>query len=329
MDTRFWIKLREVHLKRSDDGDVASLLSVLKKKTSSQVIVCPISANTFHELLRQQDPITRRATAQLVDELSKGVCLFPREDRVGLEMTYWTYLYLGYKNPCFDLEHKVWTKLAFAFGVEYPYQTGFDQSDERAIQKSFFDRMWTLPFYKAVDTIYEKTCPGEGPDEKAEYDAIATGINKWNKDRANNLNSFPKVYQEEFLELIKSVVPVSAEILKKSRAKTTGKHESIKREFGCDAEKHFLSVLSTELKNNDLRLTLRTTHIGAMCLAAIRWYRNRRLTGNDIHDFQHAEAALAYCNMFLTEKPLATLLQQGHLTRIFHKKGRSSFNQLI
>ncbi len=141
-------------------------------------------------------------------------------------------------------------------------------------------------------------------------------MNKWNKERVNNLNSFPKVYQEEFLELIKSVIPISAEILNKSRAKTTGKHEIIKREFGGDAEKHFLSVLSGELKNTDLRQTLRTTHIGAMCLAAIRWYRNRKLTGNDIHDFQQAEAALAYCNMFLTEIPLATLLQQGHLKLI-------------
>lgn len=56
-----------------------------------------------------------------------------------------------------------------------------------------------------------------------------------------------------------------------------------------------------------------TLHIGASCHAAVRWDKKRNLTGNDLFDFHHAEAALGYCDVFLTEIPLKTLLEQNHL----------------
>ena len=45
-----------------------------------------------------------------------------------------------------------------------------------------------------------------------------------------------------------------------------------------------------------------------------------QLTGNDLLDFHHAEAAMGYCNLFLTEKPLKALVSQHHLglMRDFH-----------
>ncbi|EJC3510817.1 hypothetical protein MYX42_004021, partial [Escherichia coli] len=57
----------------------------------------------------------------------------------------------------------------------------------------------------------------------------------------------------------------------------------------------------------------RTLHIGASCHAAVRWDQKRQLNGNDLLDFHHAEAALGYCDLFLTEKPLKVLVSQEHL----------------
>lgn len=54
-------------------------------------------------------------------------------------------------------------------------------------------------------------------------------------------------------------------------------------------------------------------HIYAACHAAVRWDQKRKLSGNDLFDFQHAQAAMGYCDVFLTEKPLSALLSQNHL----------------
>lgn len=58
---------------------------------------------------------------------------------------------------------------------------------------------------------------------------------------------------------------------------------------------------------------LPTLHISALCYSAIRWDKKRNLSANDIYDFQHAAAAIGYCDAFLTEKPLMTLLAQRNL----------------
>jgi hypothetical protein len=59
--------------------------------------------------------------------------------------------------------------------------------------------------------------------------------------------------------------------------------------------------------------SIRTLHIGASCHAAVRWDKKRKITGNDLFDFHHAEAALGYCDLFLTEGPLRSLVTQNHL----------------
>jgi hypothetical protein len=58
---------------------------------------------------------------------------------------------------------------------------------------------------------------------------------------------------------------------------------------------------------------LPTLHITALYYSAIRWDKKRNLSANDIYDFQHAAAAIGYCDEILTEKPLTNLLAQRHL----------------
>lgn len=53
---------------------------------------------------------------------------------------------------------------------------------------------------------------------------------------------------------------------------------------------------------------LRSLHIGASIHAAMRWDKDRKFKPNDYYDFEHATAALSYCDAFLTEKPLRDLV---------------------
>lgn len=51
-----------------------------------------------------------------------------------------------------------------------------------------------------------------------------------------------------------------------------------------------------------------TAQIVAGLYAAIRWQRQRAFVASDFYDFYHATAALPYCDVFLTESFLGTLL---------------------
>lgn len=71
--------------------------------------------------------------------------------------------------------------------------------------------------------------------------------------------------------------------------------------------------LSEKMRFTRFAKSVRTLHITACCHAAVRWDQKRKLTGNDFIDFHHAAAAVGYCNQFLTENPLKTLLGQKHI----------------
>ena len=81
----------------------------------------------------------------------------------------------------------------------------------------------------------------------------------------------------------------------------------------ADSTRQLYNFFCAAIEKKEVALALRTLHIGALCHAAVRWDKKRKLTANDLYDFHHAEAAVAYCDVFLTENPLRTLLKQRHL----------------
>ncbi|EAB6718436.1 hypothetical protein DUP91_29430, partial [Salmonella enterica subsp. enterica] len=75
----------------------------------------------------------------------------------------------------------------------------------------------------------------------------------------------------------------------------------------------FKRAVSTSLRRHRGSETLRTTHILASLHASLRWNKQQKLKGNDLWDFRHATAALAYCDAFFTEKPLKNMVTQSHV----------------
>jgi hypothetical protein len=53
-------------------------------------------------------------------------------------------------------------------------------------------------------------------------------------------------------------------------------------------------------------------YVHATCYAAVRWDQRRVFRGNDMMDFNHASAALPYCDGFFTESSLRALIHQRH-----------------
>jgi len=70
-----------------------------------------------------------------------------------------------------------------------------------------------------------------------------------------------------------------------------------------EQEKLLKNFFTNALRLSKLRKKLPTAHIHAMCHAVYRWDKKRKFDGNDLLDFHHATAALAYCDVFLTDGP--------------------------
>jgi len=152
LDSNYWINLQQAANCPESERAHARLLNILRKKVASGVLLCPISASTFLELIKQADPKSRLSTSALIDELSQGVALVDEKQRINTEISYFLHLH-GTTEALYPLEHLVWCKLSYILGFVHPTSTGFDAATELVIQKAFFDHMWTLPLTEAIQRL--------------------------------------------------------------------------------------------------------------------------------------------------------------------------------
>ena len=294
LDQRFWLLLRDVSLGRSQDKVVSDLLALIKASVTEGRAICPISESVFIELLKQSDESTRFATAQLIDELSLGVTLIPFHERVSQELCNSFYEQASVPN-LIPIRQLVWTKLAYVLGEVHPSNTLFSSEEELIIQKAFCDHMWSIPLIDIVGHI------GKLPPLGTDWDTVAANLNAKNREHSSTLKSYAQTFRVEFeggLSLFrKEIAALSIELDQRGY-----------KNFGTKMEH-----LSPNKRFEAFALSIPTLHINASCHAAVRWDQKRNLNGNDIFDFHHAQAALGYCDVFLTEKPLSGLLSQGHL----------------
>lgn len=294
LDLRFWILLRDVELRKNKEQELKELLSKLKHLVDNEKCICPISESVFIEVMKQSDPVTRLATSKLIDRLSKGVSLITHPQRISQELCNAVYSQAG-ADDIYPIDALVWIKLSYVLGETHPYEKPFGAEEELVVQKSFFDHMWNISLTEMMGYLdYELW-------DQSNWQATADSLNAGNKKHANGLKSFTKVYRTEFeggLSLFKDELIALLKEVDKAGYK--------------DFEKEAESLTKNE-RFSKFSKSVRTLHIGACCHAAVRWDQKRQLTSNDLLDFHHAEAAIGYCNLFLTEKPLKTLLSQRHL----------------
>jgi len=285
---------------------MSHLLDTLLDAVSDGKMVCTLSASLFVELMKQTDPLTRYATAKLMDMLSRGLSFIPHEARVSTEMANFLHQRAGYAvNP---VEALVWTKVPYVLGMQHPVNRLFPPEEETVIQKAFFDHMSSISLEKMAKMI------GDSWPQATPFAATAARLNQANELHVGELRSFQATYRTEFLGVIDLYASTARHVLTKISAdgRTAGAVEPT-NDGSLEA---FLKALALEPAAST---GLRTLHVGASQHAAVRWNRGKKLTANDLLDFQHAEAAVAYCDVFLTDGPMRSLLAQKNLglTKLF------------
>lgn len=292
LDQRFWLLLRDISLSRSGDKATSDLLALLRSLVSQGKAICPISESVFVELLKQSDESTRLATAQLIDDLSLGITLIPFDERVRQELCNSFYEQAG-ATDLIPLQQLVWTKLAYVLGEIHPSNTPFSPEEELVIQKAFSDHIWNTSLVEIVKHIDEPPL--------FDWDALAARLNAGNNAHYSTIRSYPQAFRAEFeggLSLFRNEMAMLVKELD---------------ERGYSDFDAKLVHLSEKKRFEVFSQSIPSLHINGTCHAAVRWDQKRNLCGNDLFDFHHAHAALGYCDVFLTEKPLTDMLSQQHL----------------
>lgn len=307
LDLNYWIRLRNAAMGRSSDHKSALMLGAIRKSVREKSRICPISETTFLELLKQEDEETRLATANLIDELSEGVSLSPIDERMATEVAHFMHASLG--HDVLPLNRLVWSKLGYILGVMHPVTAGIEEGEQLVIQKAFFDHMWDIPLADMVPML------GADTTQKGEYSALAERLNDLNRVHVGEVTSFKKVYEDEFIGGLELSAKTGQQVMESMWIDSSTEPRTLSEVERRDATREVFALLRSIFKHKQDVITkaLPTLHIGALCHAAVRWDQKRRLVGNDLFDFHHAQAALPYCNVFLTEKPLHVLLQQKHV----------------
>jgi hypothetical protein len=309
LDTNYWITLHEAVEKPDADAIEFRLISALRIGVAAGLVLCPISANTFIELMKQTDARSRLAMAALIDELSQGVALMDEEERVCLEVSYFIQSKLP-GGSLYPLEELVWCKLGYIFGIQHPTNTVFEPATETLIQKAFFDRMWSAPMSEIVAMVnaIEFT-------KAANFGVIAEELNEAIQSHSADVKTFAKTYSDEIRGLIDLQGPAILKTVEFQAQKQGIAVPDEDEKTRLQSVGPFKNAVVYALEGNvkDARHIVRTLHIHASLHASVRWNKSRKLKPNDILDFHHAAAALAYCSAFFTERSLRSLVTQQHI----------------
>ncbi len=307
LDTKYWIILRDVVAGIRTAHPETELLDALRRLVSTGRAFCPLSDSTFMEMLKQRDERTRIATAKIIDELSLGVALIPFEQRVAMELRTFIYGHcrdLGTPEP----QRLPWTKLCYVLGVMHPHETEFDASVELAIQKAFFDHMWSLSLSEMVDRLGGKELP---PDR---HPRLAEQLNAGNAKHVGDLHSFRKTYIIEAQGAAEVYASIAMEIARDLQKLTTGTSPSGENSAAdAKAVRIWTNILLAALKQDKFKVVLPSLHINTCLHASVRWNKLQQLEANDFEDFRHACSALGYCDLFLTERRLKAMVTANHL----------------
>lgn len=313
LDTRYWIFLRDAAAGRPRKLIHSELLRILRIGVESGVFICPLSDSAFLELLRQSDRETRLATVRLIDELSLGVTIQNALDRLRTELLQFLVSVnkaQGIPGP--PIEH-VWLKVGHVLGTAVPIFPGVEATEQLAISKAFFDVMWSVTL---EEILTDTPLPEDSKD--SDFRNIADRTTEESTSHASDMKSFKAVYLAE----IRGFFDVHREDLQAAFAQLYEiSQPNAPPLLAAEFEPHgrvLVNVFSNIFRSGKAGTSLPMAQIVAGLHAVVRWQRNRDFKASDFYDFHHATAALPYCDVFLTEVFLGTMLTRPPLALDAH-----------
>jgi hypothetical protein len=311
LDLKYWINLRKVVLDQRAPAAYAELFELLTKEVIRGTVVCPLSFWVFEELLKQADSNTRRATAQLIDELSSGVAFMPHGEVVRQELLHFIRkVSARYQHVRqWPIRECIWTRTSSFLGDRIPvWPNSIPESDQLLVQKNLEDFHFFVPLEQLIQDAETITPDSVRPG----YDVAE--INRRKQQVRREHNSFKSMFLAELMHTVKENEEHWYETMAYLYSLESGKEETISSESLSEVERRpARNLLWFLFKKNKITSELPSYHIPAALYAATSWNSTKQLTENDVFDFYHAQLAIPYCDVFLTESSLKSLVCSRHL----------------
>jgi hypothetical protein len=309
LDTKYWALLRDVRLGRSNCPDTQKLLSVLESRVSDGSLICPFNADIYFEVMKQDNEQTLMATARLIDDLSLGVCMLPILERIEIEVFHFIESSRQQPDALHQLEELVWTKTAYVLGFVTPNCYAMPDDVNMAMQKSFADHMWTLGLTDMLTVMG----PAKAAAKQSPFEDISAALNAGKFANLDEHPSFKGVFLSEVQGILDAHRDTFCDLFRYIIERDTGNHLNDVDRQDTRSGQMLINLIYHAFRLNKITDQFPSLRIGAGLHAALRWDRNRKYKPNDLFDFRHAIAALPYCDLFFTERPLRHLIQDGNL----------------
>lgn len=299
LDTKYWVLLRDAALGRARSAAHTEILGKLRALVTRGVVVCPLSDAAYVESMQQSDRQTRLATAALMDELSCGVALATEETRVRLELLNFM------ADPASNVDclgDRLWVRSGFVLGENVPRAKSLDAHTNLFTQKSFIDLMWH-------QTVADFAVQEHDREMSSMRDSAAR-INEKMLAYAEQIRSFEQAVAAELSGCVKLFnLELAAAALRKKGHPDASSLEVTQFQEAMQRLLHNAIRLRPDL----MARRVPTVFIHAMCHAAIRWDKGRKLDSHWLLDIHHACAGLPYHDAMFTEHPLRVLLLSGNM----------------
>lgn len=278
LDLKFWLELRKIVLKTNTTADYVPVYEKLTELVSSGKAICPVSYPMIFELLKQSDLQTRRATAQIMGDLSQGVAFkYSIYDISALEIQN-TAHYIS-TGEIRDLAQFCWTDYFGMIGLDTIIAKN-DQVDP-VLRKYFLSMLSKINFADAISLLGgEDISPYLG-----ETAHVKDLLNKGKEQNTQAYTDYKDLEDQEWIGAIKSIVSLFPEL--NGILSGVSSLEQIR-----PAKRKLMPFLAA--------------YSGLH--ASIRFDQKRRYKDNDDFDIEHGAYALAYFDIFLTEKSLGHLI---------------------
>jgi hypothetical protein len=300
LDINHWIELEKVAAGTSGNAAYVALLGLLRDKVSARVLFCPTSASLLMELAKQNNPVTRAATARLMDALSAGAALMADDDLVTLEVGELLDAALA-KRTLIAPRDQVWMPVGCVAADVIPpaFPAALTPQMRQRIEKIHFDNLLEVSA-EALAGMHE-------PHDRSTWMDLAKTLNEGTAAHQHEIGGFDDLLLAELI----GTVEASARMV-------AGSLDDFRTRHGLPAtlslrSPQWLRLIALALRQNvDARAAVPSLFVRAGLHALLRWNRTQKFKPNDIFDFAHAAGAIGYSDVFITERRSKTCWPAAH-----------------
>lgn len=333
LDQMWWVYCRAVETGIKQGGDDATwavrerVWRALKALVESGRAVCPISYPVMAETFKQTDERSLKATALVVDQLSKGIALQPWPHLATVE-AYWLLAGLGedmkIKPIGAPVSERVWTHVGVMMGEPRLAVRHAGRIEAEVVRAE--EALHEVAFEAATKTTFSDLVSALGPvDQEGEPEDQCDRLNEGAKAHEDEFSTFPEVFLHEVKGALDSMADSLAEAQRQLRWNLREPEDSLRWIVANGQLEALRFAIYAGYHSGGWSTEFPTIHIHGGIHAALR-YRRQKYRKGDSYDFLHAVAALPYCDIFLTERTLGNLitsdllrLDQAYGTKVLWK----------